>query len=286
MRVKSRRAFTLIEAVLALALAVVVLGLLSLGVNLYLRAFGAGRGDVEETQLARALLGMIADDLRSAVPYDPERSGSGASGLIGDRLQLQLDVERVAAIDPYQALLASQGGGAPVSPTSGVQTLAYYVADEMTAGSSAIESVDGIPLMLQSGASSEYGLVRQRLDRAVAAHAAEQGLFDTLDSGGELLAPEVAAIEFRYFDGTEWAEEWDTSTRGGLPVAVEVAIALRPPGAGDFEAISTAAATSLDMLAVDTGLRIYRLLVRLPTAEPTTSESSLVEEDLLGELEP
>ena len=41
------------------------------------------------------------------------------------------------------------------------------------------------------------GLVRREAGRATAAYAAEQGRLDDMDHGLDLLAPEVAAIEFR-----------------------------------------------------------------------------------------
>ncbi len=63
--------FTLLEVVLALALAALVLYTLTLAVGLHLRMADAGRTDVEEAALARALLRRIADDLRGAVRYDP-----------------------------------------------------------------------------------------------------------------------------------------------------------------------------------------------------------------------
>jgi hypothetical protein len=39
--------------------------------------------------------------------------------------------------------------------------------------------------------------------------------------------PEVTALEFRYFDGSDWTDAWDSRTRGTLPKAVEMSYELQ-----------------------------------------------------------
>lgn len=46
----------------------------------------------------------------------------------------------------------------------------------------------------------------------------------------ETSVPEVLAFGLRYFDGTLWSEEWDSTSRRGLPVAIEVSLRLRSAG--------------------------------------------------------
>ena len=60
-----RAAFTLIEVILATGLATLLLAALWSALSLHLRAFDSGRTQVEEAQLARALLREIAHDLES-----------------------------------------------------------------------------------------------------------------------------------------------------------------------------------------------------------------------------
>lgn len=47
-------------------------------------------------------------------------------------------------------------------------------------------------------------------------------------SAAQMLAPEVAAINFRYFDGMMWQQVWDSDAVGRLPRAVEVTVILAP----------------------------------------------------------
>jgi len=74
--VSSRAGFTLIEVILALALSSVVLALVSTSIDVHLRVLDAGRTQVEEARLARAVLERIADDLRGIVQPFPEEEDS------------------------------------------------------------------------------------------------------------------------------------------------------------------------------------------------------------------
>ena len=69
-----RPAFTLLEVLLAMALTALVLVVIAMALDLHLRAVDAGRVEVEQAQLARAILHRMADDIRGAVPYDPLKS--------------------------------------------------------------------------------------------------------------------------------------------------------------------------------------------------------------------
>lgn len=71
-----RRAFTLLELMLALGLTTVILLAVSMAIDLHLRAFDSRRRNLEESQLARAILSIIADDIRNAVQeYKQDVSG-------------------------------------------------------------------------------------------------------------------------------------------------------------------------------------------------------------------
>jgi hypothetical protein len=72
------------------------------------------------------------------------------------------------------------------------------------------------------------------LESSFAQGAAPQEFVPAAPTEGELSpmiaetsVPEVLAFGFRYFDGTLWSEEWDSASRRGLPVAIEVSLRLR-----------------------------------------------------------
>jgi prepilin-type N-terminal cleavage/methylation domain-containing protein len=66
-----RTAFTLLEVLLALALSGILIGVLAMAIRTQLRATDSGRTDVAQSQVARALLKRIGDDVRAAVWFEP-----------------------------------------------------------------------------------------------------------------------------------------------------------------------------------------------------------------------
>jgi type II secretory pathway pseudopilin PulG len=76
---RRRAAFTLFELILAVALAAVLLTLIGMAINLYLMRVDTDRTRVEEAQLARSVLTMIADDLRSASVYQKQDTSAIAA---------------------------------------------------------------------------------------------------------------------------------------------------------------------------------------------------------------
>jgi hypothetical protein len=139
------------------------------------------------------------------------------------------------------------------SVPSGYRTVAYYISTQ-------IDPTTGAQVT---------GLFRRELDRTVTDYAQRSGNIASIDTQGELLAAEVAAIEFRYFDGQQYLLQWDSQASTALPVAVEVAIWLRSPVSGR------------DATARDQATTPYRVVVALPTGEypPDSSALSTTEEE-------
>jgi len=296
--------FTLLEVILALALTAVVLYMVTMAVGLHLRVLDAGRTEVEEATLARALLKQIADDIRGAVRYDPIEvesmsSGSGPGGdsselldpepeddyateeeaepaqdiaestaptsvpgIVGNSSQIQIDVARLPRASPSRGAVPFSRNENWDSPQivaaelqSDVKTVAYYV---VTPGKAAGAG----------GLETRSGLIRRELDRSVTSYAAQRGGLLNVELSLEPIAPEVKAIEFRYFDGAEWLDTWDTEAQGRLPAAVEVAVALGRIRHESGGVVSWIASGKEE--AEDGQTFFYRLLVDLPAAAPST----------------
>ncbi len=155
-----------------------------------------------------------------------ETSGTGESalprttpGLYGESDWLQVDVGRLPRLDQFDYLLTQSTGSTTVDRLSDVKTVTYYV----------IPPEDGAVDPQADLTESSTGLVRRELDRAVASYGSEAGQPDT-ESDATPLAPEVSAIAFRYSDGTEWLDSWDSGEAGALPAAVEITISIMPFG--------------------------------------------------------
>ncbi len=326
-RRRPRSAFTLLEVLLAVGISLVVLAALGYMIDFQLRSLDQSRARVEETQLARAVMQRMADDIRSAVRYDPldfasfmpasagsldlssldtgdlasasaggsdsSASGGGGSsppaddssasdsslstetpppipGLYGgiDERGLnmvQVDISRLPRLDEYQQLVTITEDGSAIDHVSDVKTITYFIHPTMG------------------------GLVRRVRSRVSDQYAAEMGAIDNLGDEMAIIAPEVVDLQFRYFDGTEWVYEWDSNARKGLPLAVEITLAFLPheatldapsDGAQGLGSSSSYGGMATMNFAPEL-LRVYRLVVHLPAAEPTTlnDTSGTTEED-------
>lgn len=187
-------------------------------------------------------------------------------GLYGNQFQLQIDVTRLPRIDEYQAM---QSGGFVYDRPGDVRTVAYYLDDGTVAQRSAASSLAPVAGVLAS--STPRGLVRRSLNRAVTAYAAQSGNTGGLEVAAELIAEEVVALEFRYFDGFTWYTAWDSDAMGGLPVAVEIAMALARVDEDLPAEGATARGVSVNSVAEE--VTVFRLVVRIPAARPAVDNS-------------
>ena len=76
--------------ILAIALSITLLALIGTAINLYLLRVDAGRNRVEEAQLARSILSMIAQDLRATTIYKPQDT-SGVASLVAASAEFDVD---------------------------------------------------------------------------------------------------------------------------------------------------------------------------------------------------
>jgi Tfp pilus assembly protein PilV len=187
------------------------------------------------------------------------------AGLYGNQYELQIDVSRLPRVDEFQRLLSPDAIYTIQDIPSDVKTVAYYVRDGNRS-----------PLMLSGLSTGNQieqagGLVRRELDRAVTLYAEENANLSGLQDVGDVIAPEVIAIEFEYFDGLEWLVEWDSELEEGLPMAVRITLMI-----GDMaeDAVSNPLALSTANLTPELGREVYSLVVRLPTAEYKAEEET------------
>lgn len=308
MRTPRRDGFTLIEMVLATALCAVLLLALWMLMSTYGDLFDKGQEQVERAQLCRTLLEQFAEDLRTAIqdplPATENEAGGEAQrrrfGLFGTSRELRFDVLQPALI---------QGNATPVgqADTHWGEPQAARVPELRTVHYSFVAPTIGEDL----ASMPSSGLVRTELDFETPVELEEDspvtdivnlasGLSDVSDSGAadgidgptqssplfddaRLVVPEVAALAFRYFDGRNWFDSWNSLERKALPAAVEVQLQLvalpsrarrsqadpradaapeatEPAARGDLDDELASAAPS----ASTSTARAYRLVVDLP----------------------
>jgi prepilin-type N-terminal cleavage/methylation domain-containing protein len=128
----TRRGFTLFELILAIALSAALLALIGMAINLYLTRVAMSRDRVEEAQLARSILSMIADDLRATAIYHSQ-DVSDVAQLMAESASFDvdsIDAERVGAPGG-----AGTAGG--VGTSGGVTTIGSTLGSMGSSGAGA-----------------------------------------------------------------------------------------------------------------------------------------------------
>ncbi|MDB2686791.1 type II secretion system protein GspJ [Mariniblastus sp.] len=296
--------YTLLELLLSLALSVLVIGVIGFAIQLYLISLSQQQSRIERKQIARGIIQMISNDLRAGVQYkaadygdlenlvqtqalalsagidelreieanagivsdessdpipeidtDPiidEEAASFRPALYGSSNVIALDVSRLPRLDEYNSIVA--GEDSEHQTPSDVKTLSYFYSNAST-------NSDGV----QFTSVAPGGLYRRQLDRAVAAYSGDSGLVSSPDEYSDLVASEVAEINFRYFDGDSWLSQWDSEELQGFPPAIEVTIVIDPTR-------STSGQDYLYSGYNTATMESYRTVIHLPAAELPTEE--------------
>ncbi len=346
-RFSLRRGFTLLELILSLALCAVVAGLIGSLVHIYLINQETGRDSVQQSQMARAILNMIAEDVRTSVRYQSfdtsglqellsgstgggstgggatsggssggsasgssssggggttgattsgstsgastggaSSSGGGATdtgststtttaplppGIYGSSTSIEIDVSRLPRPDEYYPKVGDTSLGTLGDMPSDVKTVGYYVQSPRTDGvQDSLGQLSQQAASLNSGtlAVANGGLVRRSVDRAVTQYSYEMGQSSQLQRTGELVAPEVLAIEFQYFDGATWQTQWDGSQQG-LPHVVKITIAMQRDSKAKSNPLSPGLAISTISTSMiqEYGIEIYSTNTIIPGAQ-------------------
>jgi len=279
-----RPGFTLMEVMLSLALCVVIAGLLAAATQMYLMNIEVERDELTRSRAARAVLQVMAFDLRAAIQFkqidegaldqalssaaallgggEDEESAAAEQataeetyvveqpGLSGGANSISFDISRLPRRDQFLPVVDGQSGRV-ISIPSEILNINYMVGmvePSQQAGSQNPEQGE-----------AQVGLLRMEYDRAAKRYADQGG--GNLP-GFEMMAQEVKSLRFRYFDGSNWAETWDSNQMRTLPVAIEITLLVDPRSAeyrrqqqqvGDLDAAFA--------------LQEYRTVVHLPIAE-------------------
>ncbi len=311
MRDSSRNGFTLLEVILASSLSVLVLLAVGGAVQFYLFQVTESQTSIEQAQLARSIMRRMETDLQSAIwkneidfsavetlaadslaggagdlaasagidPTMAEDAIAGSNtqelaassvlpttiGLYGNAMELQVDISRIPRIDEYDPQYTSFRDRAIGDIPSDIKTVTYFL---LQPGVSSL----GHGTVGDAGITeTQFGLVRRELDRAVTQYALNEGDTAGLDASAEILAPEISLLQFRYFDGFQWLEEWDSEAMGCLPMAVDVIIAIRDHDTTQALLSDGAVEGPVDETGNPVG-QIFRRLIRIPTAKPYEEE--------------
>jgi hypothetical protein len=203
----------------------------------------------------------------SGAAADPSATETTAApmppGILGTETAIEIDVSRPPRPDEYIAELKNPLESKLTDIPSDTKTVSYYIqAPQLNGIQDPLSSAAGVGVM------SNGGLVRRSLDRAITRWAFEQGQTDQVSTTGQLLASEIIAISFSYFDGVEWTTTWDSSAQG-LPWAIQITIAMQHSKQAREMPITpgTSLVTLMSMPKSESGLETYSALALVPGAQ-------------------
>ncbi len=296
---RRRAAYTLLEMIVATALcSILLVGLWTL-YSTYANLFDRGQARVERSQLCRALMQQIADDLQSAI-QDPipglaDRPWGDAQrrrfGFSGTSSELRVDVLQITPRQGSRIPVgaAGQTSDALAARVPELRTIFY----SFTSASSSMDDPES------QVAAMPPGLIRRELDfetpiddqdewgsgpESGTSFVGDDPFEDAerqrqVDGGNGnasaavddrwTVVPEVVSVQFRYFDGVGWTSSWNSLQRNSLPVAVEVRIGLADPRTPD-QTVPEPVEDPLDEVAdpvstsVSTPVTQLRMVVDLP----------------------
>lgn len=296
--IHSRSGLTLLELLITLGLGVLLISSISAAITIYLNTETAGRARMERAQLVRAIYLKMVNDIRcvsfresvaddsssstglsaaeeasvtgmataplNTGPIDPDTGLTNETvGLFGDSQKLVLHISRPRRLPAAAAAGAGAGQGRedaspfPDYDPSGLRSISWSLSGTNTGNSSGQGSAGG-------------GLSRLDQDRYLtttepAARGSDEGIPE-----GQVLAPEVTSLQFRYFDGVDWLDSWDSSTEERLPNAVEVTIAFRSlvQSQADYDIFTNGVASEVDQ-------KPFRFVIALPLAPAPMTELQL-----------
>ena len=184
------------------------------------------------------------------------------NGLVGSASDLQLFVSRP---DRNLSYVTSQELSSASQRTSDLMIVRYLIAEKGGSGlASAIADRES-----QGNDSGPVGLARMEGDLFGLSTAVETSEEAPQLTASSLQAKEVSKLQFRYFDGLNWQETWDSNALNEMPKAIEITLTLR-----DLQQAGSAfAEDDEDPYALPE--TTHRMVVPIPVAEPFVTESAL-----------
>ena len=283
-RSRRRSAFTLLEMLLAMAIGFLLLSALYVTISAQFQNAQAGRDLLEDGTIARAVLNRIASDIASnlsavdpRVLPDPAAAddASTASGGTASASTTPADpsaVQNPMAADTSNSVFFNQGVQGDAS------RLTLYVSrvpraiqkgpvvDAALSRAGVESDLRRISYWVVGNGGNAQGLARQEIARVTSSDI-DSLPPDVPDAAKLVIASEVTAVSFEYFDGKSWQATWD-----GAAVTGEDSLPIGPPSAIAINL--TVARRAPPGATTPPAPRVYRHVVFLSTGNNFPSQSS------------
>jgi len=189
------RGFTLLEVLAAMAMVAVLAGSLYASLHIAFKARDSAMRSVELVRRCGVAVSLLKDDLQSA---------AGPNGLLAG---------------PFIGSGATDGSGGQGD------SLSFYAAAADVEADTGVGDIKKVEFLCEPSDDSSGNVLVRRLTANLLSPR-------TLEPRQETICRGVRAFTLRYFDGTSWYDNWDSTAQGDvLPKAAEVTIELNEPGA-------------------------------------------------------
>ena len=248
-----RRGYTLLEILVASAIAVLLMAALYVTVELQLRHAQAGREVIEQSTLVRALMSRVSGDINSCIgPAMPASTSSTSSQAAGTTAGAATSGTGTTGSTGS----TSPSGGASGSGTSGSGSSSGSTSSTPSSSSSVVvnnsvhvnliqgdagqltltvsqwprelnlspdAAADVQPIVsdlrritywLAGGEGNALGLARQEMKLVTSDDASTLIPPNIPDEAAHVIAEEVKSLTFSYFDGSQWQDTWDSTQPG------------------------------------------------------------------------
>ncbi len=242
--------FTLIELILATTLTVLIIGAAYEAYIGSLQSAKTGSTEIEMAQSGRAILQMLADDLRAATLTPGGGAfGFGLRGSDGDDSAYESDALEICCTNALRWRNDPTGIGVdPLPPRMSLRRVTYRTITPEAAAEQEPEP----------GIRPVIGLVREVRTNLLNP--------DGSDQVHQTISRRILNLQIQYYDGTGWAAVWGTGS-GQLPVAVKIAVTMLPREEDLLDSTGQRP-TGTTLAEMYPQARTYTTVVSLPTAVP------------------
>jgi general secretion pathway protein J len=196
---ENRRAFTLLELLVAMTIMSIIGLSLYTSLNLAFRVRDSAEAAVDEARALEIAMSLIKEELMSAMPP----SGVLAGAFEGED---------------------EQGDGG-----NDADTLSFYSSDNVPDEDELACDVR----LVEISVAERDGVNEKVLVRGITTNLLSPR---TLDPEEEILCGDIASLNFRYYDGSDWQDDWDSGDNDNtLPEAVEITLTLEADDSDDEE---------------------------------------------------
>jgi prepilin-type N-terminal cleavage/methylation domain-containing protein len=231
-----RNGFTLLEVILASAIALLLMWGLYVGMDVQLRQTDEGRTVVNQADLARNLLTRMSAELGGCLtPITASKAT-----LIGAVTGLG-NLDTAAGLTPTAFNMGLQGDATQV--TVYVSTVPKVNVEGGDRASAEQQQQSASDIRRITYWLTNTGLARQEVSRVTADDDDSALPPNVVDESRYIFAEDVVGLTFQYFDGTTWTDTWDGSTLGadgktpiGPPRLIQITLTIRYAGTQGGEA--------------------------------------------------